>query len=117
MKAELAKIRAELDAKARGVNYGFKMPGMPERRSSREIESWLREVQEESDDEEDEATESDDEGDEVMDSDTDDEEEDEENESDDAESSSLQRRFSAPGIGVEFPRGVTIRPSGKWVSS
>ena len=113
MKAELAKIKAELDAKAMGVKYGFKMEGVSGRRSSRTIENLLKEL-EESDDDEDEVMDSDGEEDEVM---------------EDAEgcsphkfapseelSDAVYKTALAADI-LNLPRGVTMRPSGKWVSS
>jgi len=108
MKAELAKIRAELDAKARGIEYGFKVPGVPDRRSSRTVDSLLSEESEDEDD--DEVMESEDE-DEVMESD---EEEDGDEAMEDAESAHWKKLSVANDANVELPRGVTMRPSGKW---
>ena len=168
MKLELAKITAELDAKARG----FRMPGVPEERSGSTFDCLLKVINDaksedeaddeatESEEDEDEVTESDEDEDEVMESDDGSEEQDEVMEdADDAsqpKSASRRRRTDVqlprgtmrPSGGVserlhpstickrytreqleryyaywrgiakdvELPRGVTMRPSGKWVS-
>ena len=105
MKAELAKIKAELDAKANGKQYGLKPPEYPTFNYSAadgdeddvEVQVGLNEVYLSSD-EDDEMT-GDDSSDNVYGS-------------DELIDSSSYEHF--PSTGVE--RGVTIRPSGKWVS-
>ena len=106
MKAELAKIKAELDAKANGKQYGLKPPEYPTFNYSTadgdeddvEGQVCLNEVYLSSD-EDDEMT-GDDSSDNVYGS-------------DELIDSSSYEQF--PSTGVE--RGVTIRPSGKWVSN
>ena len=98
MKAELAKIKAELDAKANGKKYGLKPPQYPTFNYSA-ADDDADHVQHKVD------------GDEVYCSDEDD------NKGLEAASSSSRSGKSAsvvPSAGIE--RGVTIRPSGKWVS-
>jgi hypothetical protein len=97
MRAELANIRAELDAKARGVKYGLKIRPIPT------IDSLAREIEEEESEDEESA-------DEVEDVKSDDGCE-EVNKEDDAPRKS---RISTAPTSTE--RGVTVRPSGKWVS-
>jgi hypothetical protein len=105
MKAELAKIKAELDAKANGKQYGLKPPEYPTFNYSAadgdeddvEDQVGLNEVKLSSD-EDDEIT-----GDDSCDI---------VHGSDELIDSSSYEKF--PSTGVE--RGVTIRPSGKWVS-
>ena len=97
MRAELANIRAELDAKARGVKYGLKI------RSTPTIENLAREIEDE--ESEDEAS-----ADEVEDMDSDNGGEEDNNEDD---ATRKPRIFTAP---TSVERGVTVRPSGKWVS-
>ena len=97
MMAELANIRAELDAKARGVKYGLKI------RSISTIESLAREIEEEGSEDERSAdevedVESDDGGGEVH---------------YDDDGPRKPRIFTAS---TSTERGVTVRPSGKWVS-
>ncbi|KAL3765839.1 hypothetical protein ACHAW5_004156 [Stephanodiscus triporus] len=95
MRAELANIRAELDAKARGVKYGLKI------RSTPTIENLAREIEDE--ESEDEAS-----ADEVEDMDSDNSGEEDNNEDD---VTRKPRIFTAP---TSVERGVTVRPSGKW---
>lgn len=98
MKAELAKIKAELDVKANGKKYGLKPPQYPTFNYSA-ADDDADHVQHKVD------------GDEVYSSDEDD------NKGLEAASSSSRSGKSAsvvPSAGIE--RGVTIRPSGKWVS-
>jgi hypothetical protein len=97
MRAELANIRAELDAKARGVKYGLKIRSIPT------IESLAREIEEEGSEDEESA-------DEVEDEESDDGGGEEHNDDD---ASRKPRIFTAS---TSTERGVTVRPSGKWVS-
>ena len=97
MRAELANIRAELDAKARGVKFGLKIRSIPT------IESLAREIEEEGSEDEGSA-------DEVEDEECDDGGGEEHNDDD---ASRKPRIFTAS---TSTERGVTVRPSGKWVS-
>jgi hypothetical protein len=97
MMLELANIRAELDAKARGVKYGLKMRSVPS------IDNLAKEIEDE-DSEDDESA-----GD-VEDMSSDDGGDDAKNDDD---AHRKPRIFTAP---TSTERGVTIRPSGKWVS-
>ncbi|KAL7543463.1 hypothetical protein ACHAXR_012751 [Thalassiosira sp. AJA248-18] len=108
MQAELAQIRAELDAKAQGVKFGF--ADMPQRRSGRTIEKLLRELEEEDSDDDDDMESSDseesEEEDEVM-------EDVDEDSPDELSNAVFKTAMAATGV-VDLPRGVTVRPSGKW---
>ena len=114
MQRELAQIRAELDAKARGVQFGLKTA--PQRRSARTIDHLLREVEDsESEDEEHGAggSESDEESDEEIEEGVD-----ESNKY--ASSGKLIKAAAKKAKGArntnDLPRGITGRSSGKWVS-
>ena len=121
MQRELARIRAELDERASKVK-GYKAP--LGRRSSRRIEEQILTEEEEEDSSSDE---------ENSDSDSDTEEESSDSESETESESSGDEDDSHPSqdlcdavyrtamtagmSGQALPRGVTVRPSGKWVSS
>lgn len=116
MQAELAKIRAELDAKARVHKYGFKTRRSSERQANMN-------AYEESDEESDEESSSDEESDdnpneeesgsEMEEEEEDEEEEEEEDEEEIKQVAKSKKKRAAPSS--VLPRGVTVRPSGKWV--
>lgn len=113
MKSELAKITAELEAKARGHTYGLKLKSQSNlltRSSRRTFEQMTRRPVQGYDDEDssdhDSMDSSDDGDDSSMDS------ADSYDSSDDDSTVIMEdERFST------LPRGVSVRPSGKWVSS
>ena len=108
--ADLARIRAELDAKARGHNYGLKT-----RSSRRVIQRAFLRSQEESD-----SDSSDDDNHDVMNGN----ESGDEDGGSESEEETLTRRRAASASRKQIhglldptlplPRGVTQRPSGKW---
>ena len=114
MKAELAKIKAELDAKARGHNYGMKIKNksnLMTRSSRRSFEELSRQYEgsEEDVDSDDEIMDTSDEDSTIMDSDADSDADSDDEIIDDERFATSKDSVSAP------PRGVSVRPSGKWV--
>ena len=114
MKAELAKIKAELDAKARGHNYGMKIKNksnLMTRSSRRSFEELSRQYEgsEKDVDRGDEIMDTSDEDSTIMDSDADSDADSDDEIIDDERFATSKDSVSAP------PRGVSVRPSGKWV--
>lgn len=114
MKAELAKIKAELDAKARGHNYGMKLKNQSNlmTRSSRRTFEELSRQYEGSDEEvdsDDDIMDTSDEECTIMDSEADSDADSDDEIIDDERFATSKDSVSAP------PRGVSVRPSGKWV--
>ena len=114
MKAELAKIKAELEAKARGHNYGMKLKNQSNlmtRSSRRSFEQLSRQYEgsEEDVDSDDEIMDTSDEDSTIMDSEADSDADSDDEIIDDERFATSRDSVSAP------PRGVSVRPSGKWV--